>query len=75
MSRRWPAGIISSTYTPPTPTSANGVWTTNTQVQSAKGGIWPGYATPTVEYLVVAGGGGGGSACGGGAWTMPKREV
>jgi len=63
MSRRWPGGIVSSTYTPPTTSSATGVWTTNTQLQSAKGGIWPGY-TLTLDYLVIAGGGGGGNVYG-----------
>lgn len=75
MSRRWPGGIVSSTYTAPTGTTATGVWTTNTQAQSAKGGIWPGYPPTSVEYLVVAGGAGGANYGGGGAGGVLTGSV
>jgi hypothetical protein len=41
MSTKYPGGIITKSYTPPTTTSASGIWTLDQQDQAQQAGIWP----------------------------------
>jgi hypothetical protein len=41
MSQKYPGGIITKNYVAPTPSSAQGIWTLDQQLQAQKAGIWP----------------------------------
>jgi hypothetical protein len=41
MSTKYPGGIITKNYVPPTTTSASGIWTLEQQEQAQQAGIWP----------------------------------
>jgi hypothetical protein len=41
MSTKFPGGFITKNYTPPTTTSASGIWTLDQQDQAQQAGIWP----------------------------------
>lgn len=41
MSRKYPGGFVTKTFTPPTTSSANGVWTLDQVLQYQNAGIWP----------------------------------
>jgi len=41
MSTKFPGGIITKNYTPPTTSSASGIWTLDQQDQAQQAGIWP----------------------------------
>ena len=41
MSTKYPGGIITKNYTPPTTSSASGIWTLDQQDQAQQAGIWP----------------------------------
>jgi len=41
MSTKFPGGFITKNYTPPTTSSASGIWTLDQQDQAQQAGIWP----------------------------------
>ena len=60
MSTRYKGSIMAATAVTSSTFTAKGIWRSNEVMQGIQAIAWPGFITPSVDYLVVAGGGAGG---------------